>query len=97
MTPYKAPSPDGYPSIFYVECWDIIGSSVIEAIQSFFTTGYLLKEFNQTFIVLIPKLPMAVEVTDYRLISLCNLIYKLISKILINHMRPILKRVIAPT
>lgn len=70
---------------------------MIDAIQSFFINGHLLKEFNHAFIVLIPKTPSASEFADYRPISLCHLIYKLISKILVNRMRPILKRIIAPT
>ena len=63
----------------------------------FYTSDHLLREFNYSYIVLIPKSNQAVEFKDYRPIDLCNLIYKLISKILANRMRPILKRIIAPT
>ena len=80
MNPYKASRLDGYPSIFYIECWDIIGKSMIKAIKSFFISGYTLKEFNYSFIVFIPKKSTSCQFTNYRPIKLCNLIYKLISK-----------------
>ena len=96
MNPNKAPGPDGYPGSFYMECWDIIGPSVIDTIQSFFLSGFMLKELNHTFIVLIPKNSHACEFKDDKPISLCNLVYKLISKILANRIRPILRRIIAP-
>ena len=97
MNPYKAPGLDRYPSIFYIECWEIIVNSVIDVVQDFFKSGFMLKELNHTFIVLILKTLKPYEFADYRPISLCNLIYKLISKILANRMTSILKRIIAPT
>ena len=92
----KAPSLHGYLEVFYLECWDIIGDSIIKAIQSFFQFGYLFKEFNYYYIMLIPKSNQACEFIDFRPISLCNLIYKLIYKILANRMRPILNHIIDP-
>ena len=80
-----------------MECWDIIAKARIKAIKSFFKSGNLLKKFNYSYIVLIPKSNKAYEFKDYRLISLCNLIYKIISKILANRMRPILRKITSPT
>ena len=87
----------GIQVFFYLECWDIIATNVIEVVQSFFISKFMLKELNHTFIVLIPKNSKACEFKDYRPINLCNLIYKVISKILANLMGPILKKIIAPT
>ena len=99
MNPYKAPGLDGYLSIFFfnIECSNIIMSSTIEAIQSFFTIGFMLKELKYFYLVLIPKNSKTYEFVDYGPISLYNLIYKLISKIMANLMRNILKRIIAPS
>jgi hypothetical protein len=52
---------------------------------------------NDTVIVLIPKNKDAKELKDYRPISLCNVIYKVVSKCLVNRLRPILKEIITPT
>jgi hypothetical protein len=51
---------------------------------------------NDTTIVLIPKLNNQEELKDFRPISLCNVIYKVISKCLVNRLRPILDNIISP-
>jgi hypothetical protein len=53
------------------------------------------ENFNMTKIVLIPKMDDASELKDYRPISLCNVIYKIISKCLVNRLRPFLKDLIS--
>uniref|UniRef100_A0A2N9G7V8 Reverse transcriptase domain-containing protein n=1 Tax=Fagus sylvatica TaxID=28930 RepID=A0A2N9G7V8_FAGSY len=55
MNSHKAPSPDGFPGLFFKKYWDTVGSQVIAAVQSFFRDGCLLKQLNHTFITLIPK------------------------------------------
>uniref|UniRef100_A0A2N9IMG3 CCHC-type domain-containing protein n=1 Tax=Fagus sylvatica TaxID=28930 RepID=A0A2N9IMG3_FAGSY len=55
MNPLKAPGPDGFPGLFFWRYWDIVGYQVIDAVQSFFREGWLLKQMNHTFITLIPK------------------------------------------
>ncbi|XP_028055419.1 uncharacterized protein LOC114259586 [Camellia sinensis] len=52
----KALGPDGYPSFFYHQYWDVIGADVCTAVRSFFANGVLLKELNHTNLVLIPKI-----------------------------------------
>ena len=50
---------------------------------------------NSTSVVLIPKVPNPSKLTDFRPISLCNVIYKVISKCLVNRLRPILDDIIS--
>ena len=70
---------------------------MVDIVQSFFRTKYLLKELNSTFIVLIPKQKGANSFGDSRPISLCNLVYKIISKIIItNQMRNVMTKLIFP-
>ena len=92
----KAPGPDGLPALFYKKYWDIVGTTVIEAIQSFFRSGQLLKEVNNSLIVLIPKVKSPSSVNHFRPISLCNTIYKTISKLIVSKIRPILDKLISP-
>ena len=46
-----------------------------------------MKELNATEIVLIPKVKGPENVTQFRPISLCNFVYKVISKIMVNRMQ----------
>jgi hypothetical protein len=62
----------------------------------FFQNNHLLREQNHTFITLIPKRLGASSVQHYRPISLCNIIYKIISKLLANRLKPLLSKFISP-
>lgn len=90
----KAPGPDGFPAEFYKHCWDSVGSSVLQSVHDFFRHGLLLKEVNATILALVPKVPNASAVTDYRPIACCNTIYKLITKILANRIAGVLPNLI---
>jgi len=46
--------------------------------------------------VLIPKVKAPIKAKDYRPISLCNVIYKIITKLLVNRMKTILSMIISP-
>lgn len=67
-----------------------VGNDVVRAIKSFFASGCLLREVNATAIALIPKVPNPTKWKDYRPISCCNTIYKYISKIIANRIKPVL-------
>ena len=64
------------------------------AVQGFFRHGKLLQEFNSTFIVLIPKKNGACDFNQFHPISLCNVVYKVISKILVSRSRPLLDKMV---
>ena len=92
----KSSGPDGMSALFYKHYWEIISQDLIEAVSSFFTRGHILTEINRTFITLIPKSDKAAKVNQFRPISLCNTIYKIISKILAARLKPLLHKVISP-
>ena len=95
MQSNKAPSPDGQPPLFYKTYWDIVGGAVSKAVQSFYRKGHLLKEMNNTFNVLIPKTSNLSSINQFPPISLCNSVYKVISKILVSRLRPLLANLIS--
>jgi hypothetical protein len=70
---------------------------VVRAVQHFFDTGNMSDEVNDTVLVLIPKKKDPEELKDYRPISLCNVVYKVVSKCLVNRLRPLLQDIISPT
>jgi len=65
-------------------------------VRSFFEEGKLLRQINHTLIALIPKVSNPTRTNQFWPISLCNTIYKIISKIMSNHMHLILEKVICP-
>ncbi|KAL0373036.1 UNVERIFIED_CONTAM: hypothetical protein Scaly_0985200 [Sesamum calycinum] len=93
----KAPGPDGFFSGFFKAAWPIVGEEVSKAIIDFFTTGCLLKQLNATLLTLIPKVRTPHSVADFRPISCCNVIYKVITKILVSRIREILDLLISPS
>ncbi|GKD21730.1 putative reverse transcriptase domain-containing protein [Tanacetum coccineum] len=78
---------DGYSSYFFKSSWDVIGKDFCMAVKEFFSSRKLLKEVNSTVISLVPKLPTPRNVLDYRPIACCNVVYKCISKIMVNRIK----------
>lgn len=93
---HKAPGLDGLPAFFFQKFWGIVKMDVINTVQAFFHSGSLFKPLNHTFKTLIPKVPFPVEVSHFRPISLYNVIYKIISKIMVNRLKPLMDSLIAP-
>ena len=97
MQDLKAFGPDGFPALFYKQLWPTMGNDVVKAVTSFFTMGSMSKEVNSSLIVLIPKLCNPSSANHYKPISLCNVVYKIISKLLVEKLRPLLDKLISPT
>lgn len=91
----KTSGPDGYSSEFFKGCWRVVGPEITEAVLEFFREGHLLKQWNATTLVLIPKFPTASRTTDFRPISCLNTMYKVISKLLASRLQGLLSQVIS--
>ena len=96
LAPLKAPGKDGCPDFFFRKYWDIVGTHVCSVVKDFFTTGVLSPSLNITQVVLILKVPNLENLCQFRPISLYNFIYRIISKILANRLKPIMKILISP-
>eukprot|EP00253_Pinus_taeda_P031803 PITA_31803 len=92
----KSPSPDGWTIEFYLAFLNVLGQDLLGVIEERRTTGSIYHAINSTFIALIPKSDTPESFDDYRPISLCNCLYKIISKTIVNRLRPILSRSITP-
>ncbi|KAL8108545.1 hypothetical protein AgCh_024855 [Apium graveolens] len=97
MHPDKSPGPDGLSPGFYQKYWSIVGNYIIKLVQEFFTTGVLLDQLTDTNIVSMPKKQHPSRIADLRLISLCNVTYKIISKVLANRFTCVVNILISET
>ncbi|WCJ20597.1 LINE-1 retrotransposable element ORF2 protein [Euphorbia peplus] len=97
MSPNKAPGIDGLPAAFYQRHWGIVKDSLCSFVLNCFSGIEDIASVNQTFLVLIPKIANPVSFLQFRSISLCNVMYKLITKIIANRLQLLLPKIIAPT
>jgi hypothetical protein len=95
MHPSKAPGPDGMSSFFFQKYWHIVGQDVVTAIFSVVNSGHMLQKLNHSHLVLIPKKKNPQLVSDYRPISLSNVVYKILSKVLANRLKHVLPKIIS--
>lgn len=94
--PNKALGPDGLHPLFFQNCWDILGLTTITFCRNTFKKAHIPKQSNKPLICLIPKTVDNSNLRNVRPIGLCNTTYKLVSKIIVNKIKPILHDIIGP-
>eukprot|EP00253_Pinus_taeda_P009518 PITA_09518 len=92
----KSPGLDGWSVEFYLVFYDLLGNDLLQVIEECRTIRKLYNAINSTFIALIPKSDSPSSFNNFRPISLCNCLYKIIAKIIANRIRPILSQSISP-
>lgn len=92
---FKAPGPDGYQASFYHKYWSIVGP-LCSLIKQCFQERTIPKDMNRTHICLIPKIDNPETINQFRPMGLCNVSYKVISKIIVNRIRPYLASIVSP-
>lgn len=97
MKHIKSPWTNGIPPVFLQKHWHVLGEEMGQATKNFLEGWYMLKETNQTFIALIPKVERPEQVNQFRPISLCNSTYKFISKCMVRRLHPLMKYLIGKT
>jgi hypothetical protein len=90
----SAPGPDGLNALFYHKYWDIIGQDIIEYSLNILNNNGSPKDINHTYISLIPKLSSPNFPSDFRPISLCNVILKIVTKTIANRIKNVLPSII---
>ena len=97
----KSHGPDGMFPLFYQHFWILSGECVIKAIQDYLNLGITTPppppppNFNETHIVLISKMKNPTKLTQYKPISLSNVISRLASKVLANRLKRFLPSIIS--
>lgn len=75
----------------------MIKRDVLASFNEFAQKGKFVKSLNASFIVLIPKKVEAIELKDFRPISLMGGVYKILAKVLANRLKVVLNKIISPS
>lgn len=92
----KAPSDDGFPAIFFQKSWETVKDSMFQVVDKISRGEFHIDDVDHTLIVLIPKVDKPKLISQFRPISLCNVIYKCVSKIIVNRLKEFLPSWISP-
>lgn len=90
MHPLKSFGLDDFAACFYQKSWAIVEKVVSQVALQFLNGGTFDAAINSRNIVLIPKVSFPSQLIEYRPISLCNVLYKIIAKVLANRLKLIL-------
>ncbi|KAL4352786.1 hypothetical protein GQ457_06G015250 [Hibiscus cannabinus] len=90
INPMKAPGIDGLPGSFFRQHWELIGPDILWLCHDLLTRKVDMSCVNATVITLIPKVADPVRMQQLRPISLCTVVYKIVSKTILNRMKPYL-------
>ncbi|XP_056690367.1 uncharacterized protein [Spinacia oleracea] len=96
LGPLKAPGIDGLHAHFYQQHWGVLWKDLYKYVDNVLQTKTFPQSINDTTICIIPKTALPESIKQFRPISLCNASYKIVSKILVNRIRPLLKDIISP-
>jgi hypothetical protein len=91
----KAPGIDGLHALFFKKCWHILGESLTIEVLDSINQKNIPQGWNDTIIILIPKVDAPEHISQFRPISLCTVLYKVISKMIAARLKIILDDVIA--
>ncbi|BFG37550.1 hypothetical protein CerSpe_238240 [Prunus speciosa] len=92
----KAPGVDGFPTCFFQSNWQLCGNDIFDMVCTSFKDCISPEGLNSTLITLDPKIENPHSMAQFRPISLCSILYKVISKILVARLKPILPSLISP-
>ena len=93
---FKAPGPNGLHAGFFQRFWLIVRDSVKAEVRKAFMDCKIPEYLNRTNVVLIPKMAGPESLGNYGPISLCNTVYKIVTKILVARIRPLLDNLVSP-
>jgi hypothetical protein len=95
MSSYKSPGPDDFTTYFFNYYWSMVREEVFQLLDLSRTSKQVPSALNATFLTLIPKEDLVTNPKQFREITLCNIIYKIIKKVIAVRIKPILPCIIS--
>lgn len=92
---FKGPGPDGFNGLFYQKNWETLKEDIVRAVKEFFHSGNMSNEVNETLVTLAPKVPLPASIQQFRPISCCNFIAKIVSKIFVMRLKQFMDQLIS--
>ncbi|RYR24105.1 hypothetical protein Ahy_B02g057597 isoform A [Arachis hypogaea] len=92
----KAPGEDGFPAAFFKHNWNLMKNKIVEFTQTCWAEPTIIKETNATLLALIPKTHHPEFINQFRPIALCNVKYKILAKVIVQRIKPLLNDRISP-
>jgi len=86
----KDPGPDGFTMDFFKSCWDVVKHDIYGIVKDSRHSASILKALNSIFITLVPKENEVRTLNHFRSMALCNVVYKIISKVIANKLKALL-------
>lgn len=96
MRPWKALGLDRFPSRFYQKYWRMVLKKVCELVMRLWSNLSEIMNINHTYTFLIPKVEQPQMKSQLSPISLCNVIYKLLSKVVVNRLKACIPKLVSP-
>lgn len=83
----SSPGPDGFGSKIFKYYWELIKDDLVLAMQNIFMSDSFINKINHTFFTLVLEKKNAPSILDFRPISYCNVIYKIIANIICTRIK----------
>ncbi|ONK56452.1 uncharacterized protein A4U43_C10F8860 [Asparagus officinalis] len=96
MKGLKAPGPYGIQPLVFQREWDIVKSHIGKFVNIALEDGSFPEEFSKAYITLILKIDNPMTMADFQPISLLNTSYKILTKLIVNRLQPLLQENVAP-
>lgn len=90
MTPLKALGMDGLQASFFQSQWEIVGPSICKFVRNSLGGVLLDLNLNNTLLLLIPNIQSLERIIQFRPISLCSVLYKILTKTIVSRLRPLM-------
>ncbi|OMO83955.1 reverse transcriptase [Corchorus olitorius] len=95
MNPNKSLGVDGFPVLFFQKAWQLVKYNLLSLVQAALRDGEINPALNRTLVVLIPKISGPERISQFRSISLCTVPLKIITKLLVDRLRPLLDNLVS--